>query len=79
MEFWIAVALILLVVGFLFIGIYSKQIKGDDPYDHDDNLEKAIALVIFASVFWPVCLAISPFFGLYFLGKYLGEKFGRST
>ena len=63
LAFWLITAMIIIAVIVFWSGLtYNK-----------DNELKVEAYVV-GAIFWPIVLIISPFIGLYYLGKYLRNK-----
>lgn len=55
----------------VLVGIYSRDIS----YDDDKMIE--VFLIAFAPIILVLAILITPFFGLYYLGRYLSKKFGK--
>ena len=70
---WLVTAAIIFGGCVFWLGYDKAKRKLKDPYARDDTGDVIPAFVGFA-FFWPLIVLLSPFFGLYYLGKYLGVK-----
>lgn len=72
---YLVVAALVFAVGIFWIGLERAKPKYKDRYD---GPEEGIPGLLALAFFWPLAVVISPFVGLYFLGRYLGSLNAKS-